>query len=251
MTRVKPELAQKALTLIFGTEASLPDPGRIKDLDESVFRAAYRKQALRFHPDRADTLGVDPAKLEELFKRLHGAYRLVNRIVSGDVEVDVPADTRIITPEEPVRTHAPQHRAYAPADKGVYQGPMPGKPLRFAQFLYYSGLIDWQTMIDAITWQMHVRPKIGEIGRAYRFFDHGGIGEIIREREIGELFGNVALRLGKVNRLQLHAMVGKQRNLNLPIGRFFLEEEMFSRTELETLLKENRNHNIFAKRAAG
>ena len=59
------------------------------------------------------------------------------------------------------------HPDRAAPDCGWFHlSPIPDRPLRFGQFLYYAGLIDWHTMIDAITWQLNVRPKIGEIGRA-------------------------------------------------------------------------------------
>ena len=256
MTSVSPALVQKALRLLFSTESPLVTLDRIQDLDSTILRAAYRHRAMHFHPDRASALGVDSSQLEELFKRLLGAYRMLDGVVSRDIAIDYPKSewvqphpTRSSSPRH--RTQSPQSRrpyakSHAPAGKGYHRGPMPKKPLRFAQFLYYAGLIDWKTMIDAITWQMNVRPKIGEIGRAYQFFNYSEITDVIREREIGELFGNVALRMGKVTRLQLQAMIGKQKNLNLPIGRYFLEEELFNRPELETLLRKNRVFNAAA-----
>jgi hypothetical protein len=241
MTQVSPKLAQGALKLVFGADSSLTSTDLIDRIDPLTLRAAFRNRAMQVHPDRADSLGVDASRLEEAFKRLHGAYRLLTRIVEKDITIETP--DRPAPSNRRSAGHTAHGKSYAPADKGYYRGPMPSRPLRFAQYLYYAGLIDWQTMIDAITWQMHVRPKIGEIGRAYRFFDHGEIIEIIREREAGELFGNVALRLGKVSRFQLLAMVGKQKNLNLPIGKYFLEEELFNRPEIESLLLRNQHHN--------
>ena len=253
--QVDPALIEKAMRLVFGAEQGGSTASGVSLLTRESLHVAFRKRALACHPDRADVLGVDQAKLNELFKRLHGAYRLLSRLIAGEV---VPASTEPRPSRAPRRSpHAsgesePQrrspHRKSASHGKGMYTGPIPNRPLRFAQFLYYSGLIDWQTMIDAIAWQMQVRPKIGEIGRAYRFLDHDGVTAIIRERKTGELFGNVALRTGKLDRRQLLAMIGKQRSLNLPIGRYFIRNGLFVPEDIEELIRQNNMRNAWLKR---
>ncbi len=225
MAAVTPDIVAKALKLVFGSKSKYADLRSLRRLDRGVLKSAYREKAMYFHPDRAQVLGLDENILSELFKRLHGAYRLLNRVL---------VDESLLAPAT-----EPAHSV----GRRYFHGRVPEKKLRFAQFLYYNGLIDWQSMIDAVTWQMQVRPKIGEIGRVYQFFDHSGILSIIRERERTELFGGAALRLGMVNLFQLNAMVGKQRSLNYPIGRFFLEKGIFSSRDMETLLLRSKHHN--------
>jgi hypothetical protein len=269
MILVSPELVEKAVNLVFSAEPSVTQIRSISDLSEGTLRTAFRKGSMQFHPDRAGVLGLEAGELEERFKRFLGAYRLLNRLASREIDIAIQrtnADENRSTPHstprrpasrQPASRQRPagtwgdingngrhsQRRSHAPRGKGIYRGVLPKRPLRFAQFLYYAGVIDWQMMIDAITWQMHVRPKIGEIGRAYHFFDYHGVGDIIRAREVGELFGSTALRIGRVNRFQLNAMVGKQLKHNLPIGRYFLEKGLLGQVELSTLLERNRRHN--------
>ena len=267
MILVSPELVEKAVNLVFSAEQSATQIRSISDLNVGTLRTAFRKGSMQFHPDRAGALGLEAVELEERFKRFLGAYRLLNGLASREIAIAVQrtyADGKRSTPytsprqperQQPAARQRPagtwgdiygrhsQRRSHAPKEKGIYRGVMPKRPLRFAQYLYYAGVIDWQMMIDAITWQMHVRPKIGEIGRAYHFFDYHGVGDIIKAREVGELFGSTALRIGRVNRFQLNAMVGKQLKHNLPIGRYFLEKGLLGQVELSTLLERNRRHN--------
>ncbi|MBU8913574.1 MAG: J domain-containing protein [Spirochaetales bacterium] len=235
---VSPETVEKALELVFGAQSDYASLNAFKSLDEKVLRSAYRRKAMHFHPDRAEVLGLDARALGELFKRLHGAYGLLNR-----VKVD-----------KSLRVSTAVHRsATRPADTETcgrfYRGGMPTTRLRFVQFLYYSGLIDWQTMISALTWQRTVRPKVGDIGRAYKYFGHSEVLTVIRGTERSELFGIAALRLGIVNRHQLNVMIGKQLSLNYPIGRYFLEEGIFSQSDVDALLARNRRHNCRYNRA--
>ena len=275
---------QKALELVFGLESDFSAVSSLHIVNESQLRSAYRKKAMHFHPDRAEALGLDEQTLDELLKRLHGAYRLLGRVIDNDESLLVspqphhsdtnpspargPADRSSTSrasrrasrpssestthrakrrstyrPEDQERGYGDHNRARSSAGRRFYRGRTPEKKLRFAQFLYYNGLIDWQAMIDAVTWQLNNRPKIGEIGRAYKFFDHSGVISIIRQKERVELFGSAAMRMGLVNRFQLNAMVGKQQSLNYPIGRYFLEHGTFSRYDLETLLTKSKAHN--------
>ena len=98
-------------------------------------------------------------------------------------------------------------------------------------------------MIDAITWQHRVRPKVGEIGRSYRFLDFDAVSRILRVSPRGELFGSTAMKLGVLDRRQLSVMLGKQYQLNYPIGRYFLEKDILSRPEIDHLLVQHRRHN--------
>jgi hypothetical protein len=124
---------------------------------------------------------------------------------------------------------------------------VPNSELRFAQFLYYNRVIDWKTMIEAVTWQYRVRPKVGEIGRSYNFIDFKGVSDVLRRSPRGELFGNTALRLGVLDIRQLRVMLGKQHQLNYPIGRYFIEQEILSAPEVEHLIAINKRHNAHVR----
>ena len=225
---------------------------------------------MELHPDRAGALGVSTQDLERSFKRLHGAYRLLGRLVEDEGLRDRvlssvagrPAENTLWTPgrEEPgpwqgrsAAAHGSRFQADAETDsqpeagRRYYHGRVPQGRLRFAQFLYYHQVIDWQTMIDAVTWQYRVRPRLGEIGRSYKFLDFDAVSRVLRNSPRGELFGNTAMRLGLLDRRQLYVVLGKQHQLNFPIGRYFLESGILSRPEIDHLLVQNKRHNIKAR----
>lgn len=252
---VDPTVIRQATRLVLGTHTEAESSNAIRVLTKETLNVSFRRRAMMFHPDRADQLGIDPGQLNELFKRFHGAYRLLGRLIDGEIEPSGPTSNAekaaAAKPDaNPAEPFQQRPRTANSGEKTRYSGPLPQKPLRFVQYLYYSGLIDWQTMIDAITWQSKVRPRIGEIGRNYRFLDHGKIIEVIKRRRTGEFFGNVALRSGFITRPQLLTMIGKQKNLNLPIGRYFVENSLFERDELTTLIRKNNRRNAWLKRNA-
>lgn len=252
---ITPELALRALRIVFDQE-SVPsaDLAMLAGLSQRDLAARFRVRALELHPDRAGTLGQPQDVLERQFKRLHGAYRVLSRLVEDErlcVQIVQQSRTRTASDERrhtaPTDTGVPRAKT-RPASGTYYHGRVPESKLRFAQFLYYNRVIDWRTMIDAITWQYRVRPKLGEIGRAYRFLDFDSVTRVLRASPQGELFGDTAVKLGVLDQGQLCVALGKQHRFNYPIGRYFLEKDILSRVEIEHLLQQNRRHNLKYRR---
>jgi len=270
---ITPRLTHTALRIVFGDESPIAaEIGTIATLTQRELAACFRRRAMELHPDRAGALGVSTHDLERSFKQLHGAYRLLGRLVEDErLRNRVLASAANRSPErglwtptreqpapgqrraagdsdaEPFRTGPDERSRTADAGRRYYRGRVPQGQLRFAQFLYYHQVIDWQTMIDAVTWQYRVRPKLGEIGRSYRFLDFDAVTRVLRSSPRGELFGNTAMRLGVLDRRQLSVVLGKQHQLNYPIGRYFLERGILSRPEIDHLLAQNRRHNMKAR----
>ncbi|MFP4376255.1 MAG: J domain-containing protein [Spirochaetales bacterium] len=274
---ITPRVAQKALKIIFGSPGSTePDFSVLAVLDQRTLAARFRSRALELHPDRAQALGVSAERLELEFKRLHGAYRVLGRLIEdeplrlallrsvagprvelrrgGDVSASEPSAEgeaqTLWTPATRTSARIIDPSELPEADLGnddvqrrFFSGRVPTNELRFAQFLYYHRVIDWKTMIDAVTWQFRVRPKVGEIGRSYRFIDFKGVNMVLKSSPRGELFGTTAIRIGVLDPRQLRVMLGKQHQLNYPIGRFFTDHEILSKDEVERLLSLNKRHN--------
>jgi hypothetical protein len=244
------DVARRALRVIYGT-ASIDaiDLSVLAELDQRELSVRFRARAFELHPDRALTLGHEPERLNDAFRQLHGAYRVLGAVVED------PALKATLAQRSPrqsdvrpsgrqrCRPAADVDARRSPEEQRFYPGTVPESPLRFAQFLYYQRVIDWKTMIDALTWQFRVRPKVGEIGRSYHFLDFDSVSSVLRESRRGELFGTTALKMGLLDRRQLSVMLGKQYLLNYPIGRYFTEHGMLSTHEVDRLLDENRRHN--------
>ncbi len=52
--------------------------GVSKNASKSEIKKAYRKLALKYHPDRASKSGIDPKKAEEKFKEISEAYSILS-----------------------------------------------------------------------------------------------------------------------------------------------------------------------------
>ncbi len=236
---ITPRIAQQALRILFGDgSVYAKDASAVAVLSQQELAVSFRARALQVHPDRAGALGQPPEALERAFKRLHGAYRVLSRVVADESLRQRIVQTAARTAESPGQTGAGRY----------YRGAVPRSELRLAQFLYYHRVIDWKTMIDAVTWQYRVRPKVGEIGRAYRFLDFESVTTVLRASPRGELFGDTALKLGLLDRRQLYVVLGKQHQFDYPIGRYFTEYEILTRDEIEHFVHQNRRHNLTYRR---
>ncbi|TVQ25067.1 MAG: J domain-containing protein [Spirochaetaceae bacterium] len=251
------DIARRALRIIYGgASVDAVDLSLLAALDQRELSTRFRARALELHPDRASLLGREPDDLNSAFRRLHSAYRVLGAVVDNPTlkatlashaqrASRTASNVGFWTPPTDIRGGSATGSGSAAAadERRYYSGRVPETPLRFAQFLYYHRVIDWKTMIDAVTWQYRVRPKVGEIGRSYRFLDFPSIGAVLRESPRGELFGTTALKMGLLDRRQLSVMLGKQYLLNYPIGRYFVEHGILSKPEVDHLLNESRRHN--------
>ena len=62
-------------------------------------------------------------------------------------------------------------------------------------------------------------------------------------RNLKGKFGERAIRLGYLSRFQLMAILGKQRNLQSPIGEFFVDEGILRIQDMEVLTERQKIHN--------
>lgn len=267
---ITPRITSHALRIVFGDDSPYASGvATVATLSQKELAVRFRARAMDLHPDRAGMIGESSEVLERAFKRLHGAYRLLSRLLedeslrnqvlaAADRQPVTPAGGGLWTPRERSADRRPGEHADSdrkPADSAAdssragrfFRGRVPTGELRFAQFLYYNRVIDWKTMIDAVTWQYRVRPKVGEIGRTYRFLDFDSVTRVLRSSPRGELFGDTAMKLGLLDRRQLSVVLGKQHQLNYPIGRYFLENDILSRPEIDHLVAQNRRHNMKAR----
>jgi hypothetical protein len=105
-------------------------------------RRAFRRRALELHPDRAAALGREPDDLTDEFRALCTAFELLDALAAASQGAPAADGT-------PPR--APRRR----------EGGLPPRPLRFAEYLYYSGRISWSDLAEAIAWQRRAGRRIG------------------------------------------------------------------------------------------
>ncbi|NTV12634.1 MAG: J domain-containing protein [Desulfobulbaceae bacterium] len=125
----------------------------------------------------------------------------------------------------------------------LYCGPVPPIRMRLGNFLYYSGLIDWMTVVKALLWQRAQRPRLGELAQRLGWLTEEEIREVLANREYLEKFGASAVRRQSLTEKQLQVLIGYQKLLQKKFGAFFLEQQFFTRAQLEEQVRRHIAHN--------
>ena len=240
----------------------------LRQLTVATVRAAFRRLALRTHPDRASgpadgALFIEASRAYELLMtfllarrrpeeiRRQGAYQ--GQASSPGARPRPRASTQgpftagQRSSAAGARPHAGgAHGARARAERGrevFYHGPLPRRRLRLAEFLYYSGSISWQSLISSLVWQRSGRPKFGEIARQLQLVSASDMTRVLLARVRHEPTGVAASRLRLITVEDVRRVLRIQRARQRPIGRYFVENERLSDAELTRLLHELFRHN--------
>ncbi len=223
----------RAARLVLGPERT-PEVG--EGLRLSELRQAFRRRALETHPDRAALLGRPEPELAAEYNALAEAYRLL--------EAHAARRVRLNTKPAP----APRDGAAPAPSSDHYAGsPVPRRPLRLAEWLYYSGAVSWRSAVEAVTWQRRQRPPLGRLATDWGWLAAGEVALLLagrrRDGRPGEPLGEYAVRKGRLTRAQLLALLGRQRRLQRRIGTYFVESGILREEEIAaacgTLLAHN------------
>ncbi len=245
-----------ACQVLFGLDLRL-SPGFLEYLQMSGIKSAYRKKAMETHPDLALGRG-EPATRRNAgrFCSVRQAYEKL----SSYLETREKGHARQDNPRPRVRNGGSpgcagtRARGHGPAPDGwprrarrsrenLYQGPMPGRRLLLGHYLYYSGIISWQTMIRALVWQRSQRPRLGEIGCRLGWLSDRDIGAILRRCKLDRPFGQSAMRMGLLSQFQLDMILLQQQRLQKRFGEFFIHHKILTRERLNKLIAGYRAHN--------
>ncbi|NOY86478.1 MAG: DnaJ domain-containing protein [Deltaproteobacteria bacterium] len=234
-----------AFKVLFGADVEMTDEF-LRTLVPSDLKETFRKKAMELHPDRARIQGRNENDMAEHFKAVTQAYSSLLAFLSTE------------DPSTTGHRPAPQPRddpREEPA--GYYKTPKPGKNTRdhfwngqvpenrllLGQYLYYSGIVSWRTLINAISWQRRQRPSFGRIATTWKFLTSEELHAISTGRLFGEKIGGSALRLGYMTPYQRSAVLGFQRWLQRPIGEYFAEREILQPGEIRHLVQIIRRRN--------
>jgi curved DNA-binding protein CbpA len=219
--------------------AVVVDAGFINTIADDDLRTAFRKKALKTHPDRSSALGRSPEELTRLFQELSSAYETLQSF-----RLRRPAAAIHPRAHQRPRPQWPSARGRRPAmNDYYYQGILPRRHLRLGEYLYYSKVISWRTLIGAIVWQKRQRPLFGEIARQWNFLSDEDIRLILKMKDRDEMFGECARRHGFLSRFQQLAVTGRQRKLQPLFGRHFIENGLMSVIQLDLMLRRMEQHN--------
>jgi len=248
------ELLQACAT-IFGPEI-IVSYDFLEDLQTVGIKTAYRKRALETHPDRAAVLDALPGDLNSEFINVRQAYETLLSFVETKqgLNIGYPYFDDLRASYRHTRQSYSHHKSGHRKGHGnpkhknhfdhFYTGSVPHGNLMMGQFLYYSGLISWQTLIEAICWQRRQRPLIGQIATAWGLISYQDVLRILRIRIFDEKFGECALRIGYISSFELLALVGKQKKLQRPFGEYFIESGILSPGDILNIAQKQQLHNM-------
>jgi hypothetical protein len=264
----------EACETIFGPEVNVSIEF-LEYLQPIGIKTAYRKRALETHPDRAKALGSFARDLNTEFIDVQQAYEKLLLFVekNNGTTVSTSSFNDFQTRQAPsyqseeqssytssyqdTRQHkgrqkkSPHEQKYTSKrhkshPDHFYTGSFPKGSLMIGQYLYYSGLISWQTLIEAICCQWRQRPKLGQIAIAWGLISSPDVIRILTVRNLNEKFGECALRVGYISNFDLLALVGKQRQLQRPLGEYFITSGILSATDIMNMATKQQLHNLTA-----
>lgn len=231
-----PEVSE-ACRVLFGPEVEI-SVDFLKYLQPDGLRSAFRRKALETHPDLSNAFQKEKRHMNDLFIEVTSAYHKLRPLVGGKAPFLIQNDATESAPHHKKRAQK-KHDFSRP----INTKSIPKRKLLIGQFLYYSGLISWQSLIDAIVWQRKHRPRIGEIALKWNMLSDRDVQEILQWKGMKEKFGERALLMGYLNRFQLMALLGKQRNLKYPIGEYFVRQNILHSELVEIMVQKHRLHN--------
>jgi hypothetical protein len=243
-TLAAPQDLERACAVLFGTRRPSFDELRRTPWQDTL-RRAFRKRAFETHPDRARALGRDEALLAAEFRELERAYECVVTHLSSP-----PAVRKVVTSAPPPRPASPPPRASEPASGGpelFYKGPMPRRPLRFAEFLYYSGVASWQQLVAAIAWQRQQRPRVGDLAVRLGLLTRAEVEQLILRRLKDPRpmpFAQYAVQRGALTACERALLLKRQTTLQPLIGQYFVREGVVNGEQLEHLLHCAKQMNL-------
>ncbi|MCF6147563.1 MAG: J domain-containing protein [Candidatus Kuenenia sp.] len=218
----------------------------LQNMAPSELKMVYRRKAFETHPDRAKILGRLESEMMTHFKEVVLAYERLNLFIQrqsmkgliiGDTATKQKKDT-----QKTVWNTAPDKKQNITTEH-FYKGEIPKRKLLIGQYLYYSGIISWRTLLSAIFWQRRQRPLIGQLAREWKILTTEDIRKILTTRNYREKFAEYACRNGFITHFQYLALMGRQRMLQRPFGEFFLQQNILSAKELDELIKRQRAWN--------
>lgn len=228
----------RACRTLFGAEPQL-NRDFLSYLQPAGVRSAYRKKAKIIHPDRfaVSTVGVRKRQ-QRLFQDLNQAHQTVQIYLKQRKLFSANNSSFNYS----TYTRTKQHHQ-EPPKRQQQRSSLPPRPLQFGLFLYYLGIIPFNAVISAITWQRQQRPVLGKVAKRWGWLSDKNIAEITIQQDGLHKFGEKAERLGFLTPLQVRTLLFHQRSQQKPMGNYFVEQGYFNKATLNRLLHQLAEHN--------
>ncbi|MCX7816433.1 MAG: J domain-containing protein [Syntrophales bacterium] len=220
---------KEACKIVFGIEHDLPTNFLYHSLQLSGLKSAYRQRIKECHPDLFQSVQIDNTILEEKTKRLNEAFEKLKKF--------------ILARDQKNRFKNFTKNIHWNSSQNYYTGRIPQTILPFGRYLYFAGIVSFQSLINAITWQRRQRPPLGQLARNAGLISDREITHILKIKKPREKFGACAIRLGYLSERQLQILLRKQQLLQPKIGSYFVKNGLISHEQLKKLLRDHILHN--------
>ncbi len=235
--------------MLFGTEINVCR-GFLFYLQREGAKTAFRKIAKQTHPDFFTNESQHVQKYQtELFQKIVGAYEVLNLFFKQRDEGSWVA--------APASYASAGHRRYSrPSGKSgmrttkesrttdtVFRGPLPFRSLELGRYLYYRGMISYDSLISALVWQRRQRPVIGDIARRWGWLTADAIRRIVETINLKGRFGERAVHLGLLTLFQVNTLLFYQRSQQNRLGRYFVANRHLTEDDLDRVIRELNEHN--------
>jgi len=216
----------------------------LNSLQPDELKTAFRKKALATHPDRSMTLGLAESELQVRFQEVSKAYEVLKFYITKNKETPLTHSNDWTRVRKAKNCAGKKSGEAKWKEDHFFQGMLPDRRLKIGQFLYYSKIISWQTLIDAIVWQKKQRPLFGQIARDWGYLTSEDVVRIISRKRYQDRFGDYALRNGYLTPFQQMAIAGRQRICQPLIGSHFIHKGVVTESQMKILNQRVQSYNM-------
>lgn len=250
--------------ILFGLEVQAT-PAFLNYLQLSGIKTAFRQKAFATHPDIiARDCSLASNGSSHSFQDVKEAYDFLTGYIhrrEKSSRLHKPYGSASFTPQNFSASNGNRHdhfftdstrmsgKNFPPGSgfqnnrtRSFFQGTPPPYPLLFGRFLYYSGIISWFNISQALVWQKTQRPLVGELSRKMGWLTMLETMQILKNGRNSQ-FGETAVQMGFLSEVQIRSILLRQKQLHKKIGSFFLEHDILTPEELQFLIVQQRLHN--------
>jgi hypothetical protein len=244
----------KACRILFGSDVNVTRHF-LQYIQLSGVKSAYRKKALDSHPDRVAIYGEEyQRRSAEIFREATSAYEklclyLKNRTKGFKTGKGFSKhQRRPWNASQPKAGKQSREKGFnknsrTKAANSFFYKNVPKRHLRIGEFLYYAGIIPWESLISAITSQRKERRRIGEIASRWGWLSKKQVDTLLRYKEPRERLGDMLLRNNLITPFQLSMLLRQQQMSQKPIGEYLLESGILTENDLTRFLEYLKVHN--------
>ena len=244
----------KACRILFGSDIRVTSHF-LQYIQLSGVKSAYRKKALDTHPDRVARYGEEyQRRSAEIFREATSAYEKLCSYLKTRTRGFKSSKGFSRSRSKPwnsscsksgPRSHKKgfNKNSRSKASHSFFYKHVPKRPLRIGEFLYYAGIIPWDSLISAITSQKKERKRIGEIANRWGWLSKKQVTTLLKYKDPRERLGDILLRNNLITPFQLNMLLRQQQMSQKPLGEYLLESGILTGNDLVRFLEYLKVHN--------